>query len=76
MGLYYYLDAKWALDDIRRRRLKTSKIDDMNDPYELLCVRSRDAPSRLALEKAGRQFVEQYCVFRRYRITVPRSAEK
>jgi hypothetical protein len=60
--LYHYLESRWALDDIRRRRLKTSKIDDMNDPYELACVSSNDAPSQSALEKTGREFVEQYGV--------------
>jgi hypothetical protein len=32
MRLYHYFEIKWALDDIRRHRLKSSKIDEMNDP--------------------------------------------
>ena len=50
MRLYHYLETKWALDDIRRRRLKISKIDDMNDPYEFACVRSTDERSQAALD--------------------------
>jgi Protein of unknown function (DUF2971) len=62
MRLYHYLAAKWALDDIRRRRLKVSKIDDMNDPYEFACVRSDDMRTQLALEKTEREVAEQYGV--------------
>lgn len=59
MRVYHYLEAKWALDDIRRRRLKLSKIDDMNDPYEWKCVRSDDGPSQLALERIESEIVEE-----------------
>ena len=62
MRLYHYLEAKWALDDIRRRRLKLSKIDDMNDPYEWKCVRALDEPSQWALEKTEIEIVEIYSV--------------
>jgi hypothetical protein len=58
MRVYHYLEAKWALDDIRRRRLKLSKIDDMNDPYEWKCVRTDDGPSQLALEKVASEIAE------------------
>ena len=53
MRVYHYLEAKWALDDIRRRRLKLSKIDDMNDPYEWRGVRLDDKVSRSALAGTG-----------------------
>ncbi len=55
--VYHYLEAKWALEDIRRRRLKISKIDDMNDPYEWACVRSHHKPSQRALDKTKREIV-------------------
>lgn len=51
--MYHYLEAKWALDDIGRRRLKISKINDMNDPYEWKCVRSEDELSQMALEQTS-----------------------
>jgi hypothetical protein len=62
MRLYHYLESKWALDDIRRHRLKLSKIDDMNDPYEWKCVRSDHRPSQEALEKTEKEIVEIYSV--------------
>lgn len=60
MRVYHYLETKWALDDIRRRRLKLSKIDDMNDPYEWRCVRSSHPATQSALEKTASEVVETY----------------
>ncbi len=59
MRLYQYLETKWALDNIRRRRLKLSKVDDMNDPYEWRCVHSADKESQQALEKTASEDFEQ-----------------
>jgi hypothetical protein len=58
MRLYHYLETKWALDNIRRRRLKLSRIDDMNDPYEFACVRSSHQPSQAALDETKRDRCE------------------
>ena len=60
MRVYHYLEAKWALDNIRRRRLKLSKIDDMNDPYEWGCVRSEHEASQWALDKTKLFAVETH----------------
>ena len=60
MRLYHYLETKWALDDIRRRRLKVSYLPDMNDPYELKCVRSEDRASQIALDQTMRESAEIY----------------
>jgi hypothetical protein len=62
MRLYHYLESKWALDDIRRQRLKLSKIDDMNDPYEWECVRSSHEPWQLTLGNTKRDIVERHGV--------------
>ena len=62
MRLYHYLESKWALDNIRRRRLKLSKIDDMNDPYEWACVRAADDASQATLERARRDIAELHGV--------------
>jgi hypothetical protein len=35
MRLYHFLSATNALDDLTRRRIKLSQIDDLNDPFEL-----------------------------------------
>jgi hypothetical protein len=36
MFVYQFMPAQHALDDLRKRRLKVSFLDDMNDPFELL----------------------------------------
>ena len=62
MRLYHYLEARWALDNIRRRRLKSSRIDDMNDPYEWKCVFSDHKTSQRALLNTRREIVEKLSV--------------
>lgn len=47
--LYHFLSAKHALDDIAKRRLKISQIDQLNDPFELWCVYQKDRSLRVAL---------------------------
>jgi len=36
--LYHFTTAKFALDDIRNRRLKIAQFEDLNDPFELKSV--------------------------------------
>jgi hypothetical protein len=62
MRVYHYLEAKWALDDIRRNRLKLSKIDDMNDPYEWRSVRSNHKSTQSTLEKTEKEIAELHSV--------------
>jgi hypothetical protein len=47
--VYHFLPAKFALDDIERRRIKISEIDQLNDPFELWCVHQKDKRLRIAL---------------------------
>jgi hypothetical protein len=49
MRLYHFLEAKWALDDIRHRRLKVSLLDKLNDPFEFFAVDLSDRTFRRAL---------------------------
>jgi len=60
--VYHYLEARWALDDIRKRRLKISAIDDTNDPYEFACVRSDDERSQRVLDTFARGWADDYRV--------------
>jgi hypothetical protein len=46
MHLYHFTSAKWALEDIRRRRLKIATLDNLNDPFELRAVAIRDQSRR------------------------------
>ena len=38
MRVYYFTSLEYALDDLRRRRHKVARLDDLNDPFELLAV--------------------------------------
>jgi hypothetical protein len=62
MLVYHYLEAPWALEDIRKQWLKLSKIDDMNDPYEWGCVYSDHEPSQVALSETAHNTFEMYGV--------------
>jgi len=42
MRLYHFVDAQYGLQDIRQRHLKIARINELNDPFELLGVASRD----------------------------------
>ena len=36
MRLYHFLPEEYALDDLKNSRIKISKLDSLNDPFELL----------------------------------------
>jgi Protein of unknown function (DUF2971) len=62
MRLYHFLPAKWALDDIKRRRLKLSRVDNLNDPFEFLSVALGDAQLREHVLGWKRQMSDKYGV--------------
>jgi hypothetical protein len=47
--VYHFLSAENALDDIQKRRIKISEVDQLNDPFELLCVSQEDKRLRVTL---------------------------
>jgi hypothetical protein len=47
--LYHFLPAEFALDDVEKRRIKISQIDQLNDPFELWCVYQKNWRLRWAL---------------------------
>ena len=47
--VYKFLLPKWALDDIKKQRIKISRIFDLNDPFDLI-------PFRLATCEHRKQF--------------------
>ena len=51
MRIYHFIDAKWGLDDIRQRRLKISRIGELNDPFEFLAFSARDKDVRRAFQQ-------------------------
>jgi hypothetical protein len=60
MRVYHFLCAMWALDDIRKKRIKISVIDQLNDPFELWCVEQRDKRLRQALRGFKAEMVERF----------------
>ena len=46
MRVYHLLTKKWALCDLRHRRLKVATFDDLNDPFELLSANLADRGER------------------------------
>jgi len=46
MKVCHFLSARWAEDDLARQRLKISRFDDLNDPFELLSPNLKDPAIR------------------------------
>src|SRR4051794_14072701 len=42
--VYYLVADRWALDDLQKQRIKISRFDDVNDPYELYGLRLKNFP--------------------------------
>ena len=51
MLVYHFLNAHYGLDDLRNRRLKISRIMELNDPFEFLGVDLSDRQFRRALRE-------------------------
>lgn len=51
MKLFHFLSEEYALKDLWERRLKISRIEELNDPFELLAVELGDKAKRASLEK-------------------------
>lgn len=46
MRVYHILPAKYALEDLCNRRIKIAKLDELNDPFELLSPKLSDREIR------------------------------
>lgn len=55
MRLYQLGSAHYALQNVEQRQLKISRIDDLNDPFELLGAMQRDKDWRRAFAQAKNQ---------------------
>jgi hypothetical protein len=60
MRAYHFLPAQWALDDILKRRIKISEIDQTNDPFELWCNSQPDRALREALRAYKKEMNEKF----------------
>lgn len=69
MRLYKFLDARFAVANLCKQRLKISRIKELNDPFELIAVRGSSPDEREALAKFRDQISELYgiiCFSRRW----------
>jgi hypothetical protein len=57
---YHFLPARYALDDLRHRRLKIARIDELNDPFELWAVAQPDRRLRRAFRKTKEHIAQHY----------------
>jgi len=55
--IYRYLEAKWALKSLRERRLRVSRIKELNDPFEWRIGSVADLPGHA---NAGRESFDAF----------------
>ena len=60
MRVYHFLPAVYALEDIEKRRIKISEIDQLNDPFELWCVSQKGKQIRSALRNYKKEMGERF----------------
>jgi hypothetical protein len=58
--LYHYTAAKYALEDIRLKRLKIAQFSDLNDPFELMCVDVSRTTDELAFKLCKARVAERF----------------
>jgi hypothetical protein len=58
MLVYHFLNAKYGLEDIKFRRLRISRLMELNDPFEFLGVDLSDREFRQALMKTKAELSE------------------
>ena len=60
MKLFHFLSAQNAISDIDLKRIKISRIGQLNDPFEFLAADLADAWKKAALEKWKNELDEKY----------------
>lgn len=58
MRLFHFLDREFGLKVLRERQLKISRLDRLNDPFELLAVASHDPNVRQAFRETRDQIAK------------------
>ena len=57
--LYHFLSKKWALSDLQRRRLKISRLLDLNDPFEFSSLNMADPDFRKSVRDSIRDIANE-----------------
>lgn len=59
---YHFLPCQYALDDLRHRRLKIARLDELNDPFELWAIAQPDRRLRRAVRDTKDQMARSFGV--------------
>lgn len=62
MRVYHFLCAKWALENLSNQRLKKARIQELNDPFELLATDLSDKKRRKGFRSWKRQMEQSFGV--------------
>jgi len=57
---YHLLSSHHGLDNLRRRRLKIARLDDLNDPFDLWALAQPDRELRMALRLHRQEFSRSF----------------
>ena len=57
---YHFVSLQYGLDNLRRRHLKISRLDDLNDPFELWAIAQSDQRVRQALKETKEEMARDY----------------
>jgi len=60
MVVYHFMSAKWALEAIRNQRLKVSRFNDLNDPFELFAAELPDKRRRREFKAWKKEMSEKF----------------
>lgn len=52
---YHFVSLHYGLEDLQRKRLKISRLDDLNDPFELWAIAQPNAHVRQALRETKKE---------------------
>lgn len=59
---YHLLPAKYALENLRHRRLKIARLDELNDPFELWAISQPDRRLRRAVRDTKDKMAQHFGV--------------
>lgn len=59
---YHLLTSHYALDDLRHRRLKIARLDELNDPFELWAIAQPDGHLRRAFRQTKEEMARRFGV--------------
>jgi hypothetical protein len=57
---YHFLSSRYAIDDLRHRRLKISLLDDLNDPFDLWAVAQPDRRLRKGIRELKKDISRRF----------------